>query len=127
MKKNIVTIFVLVLIFGASFVKARAQSGSCYSQSGTISANIQVLYADKINEPVVFDASNSTGIGDFFKQPIDWDFGDGFKAKMCRSTHVYKNSGTYTVTLTASRRITAFKHCRWERCRCSGECSGCGR
>ncbi len=99
MRKSPSIIFVLLMVFACSFT-AKAQSGSCFSQAGTISANIQVSHADKVDEPVVFNASGSTGIGDFFKEPIDWDFGDGFKAKMCRATHVYRNPGTYTVTLT---------------------------
>ena len=78
----------------------QAQSNdSCYSKSGTVSANIQTSYVDKIDEPVVFDANNSTGVGDFFKEPIEWNFGDGFKAKMCRATHFYRNPGNYIVTL----------------------------
>lgn len=89
---------IVFVVFGLTFVNAQT-SGSCFSKSGTVSANIQVFYADKVDEPVVFDASNSAGVGDFFKEPIEWDFGDGFKAKMCRSTHVYRNAGTYTVTL----------------------------
>lgn len=82
-----------------NIIGVQAQSNSCFSRTGTVSANIQTLYVDRIDEPVVFDASNSTGVGDFFKEPIEWDFGDGFKAKMCRAAHVYRNAGTYTVTL----------------------------
>ncbi len=88
----------IFVIFGLASVNAQTSS-SCFSKTGTISANIQVFHADKVDEPVIFDASNSAGVGDFFKEPIEWDFGDGFKAKMCRSTHVYRNAGTYTVTL----------------------------
>ena len=86
------------LTLGINYVQAQSNS-SCFSRTGTISANIQVSFADKVNEPVLFDATNSNGIGDFFKEPIEWDFGDGFKAKMCRATHVYRNAGNYTVTL----------------------------
>ena len=100
MTKKISEMFFLLSLFSLGFSYAQAQStDSCYSRSGTLSANIQVFYADKLDEPVVFDAGGSTGVGAFFKEPIEWDFGDGFKAKMCRATHVYRNAGTYTVTL----------------------------
>jgi len=99
-KKTIKSTLLLLLITLCGFTYAEAQSGSsCFSKTGSLAANIQVFYADKIDEPIVFDASNSTGVGDFFKEPIEWDFGDGFKAKMCRSTHAYRSPGTYTVTL----------------------------
>lgn len=101
MTNRIVHVCMLIVLTIFAAISANAQStNSCYSQSGSISANMQIFHADKIDEPVVFDATSSTGIGDFFKEPIDWDFGDGFKAKMCRATHVYRTPGTYTVTLT---------------------------
>lgn len=100
MTKRVTKILFLLVLLGFGFTGSQAQTtNSCFSMPGTISANVQVFYADKVDEPVVFDAGNSTGVGDFFKEPIEWDFGDGFKAKMCRPAHVYRNAGTYTVTL----------------------------
>lgn len=100
MSIRILNFKLLAVIFLFCFVNVYSQSsGSCFSKTGTLGANIQVSFADKVDEPVLFDAGNSTGVGDFANEPIEWDFGDGFKAKMCRASHAYRNPGTYTVTL----------------------------
>lgn len=54
-----------------------------------------------VGRTVLFDASGSTGPAD---QPLTyaWDFGDNTRAAGIDATHVYKNSGTYRVTLTVT-------------------------
>jgi hypothetical protein len=78
-------------------------------EAQTLSANIAVLYNDsidngvyvtKIDQPIVFDGTGSTGYGTFSMEPHEWNFGDGFNAKIIRATHTYRVAGTYTVSLT---------------------------
>jgi PKD repeat protein len=35
---------------------------------------------------------------------VDWDFGDGKRAKQAQTTHTYAAPGTYTVTLSVTDR-----------------------
>lgn len=49
---------------------------------------------------MVFDGTASTGVAGFDDGVIEWSFGDGFKAKIIRATHVYRKAGSYSVSLT---------------------------
>jgi PKD repeat protein len=58
------------------------------------------LHTANEDEPVFFDAFNSTDIEDNFCSAFIWDFGDGNSSELSRISHIYKESGTYNVTLT---------------------------
>jgi len=51
-----------------------------------------------VNETIMFDASGSYD-PDGFIVSYDWDFGDGTTSSGISTSHVYRNSGEYTVTL----------------------------
>ncbi len=66
-------------------------------------ARISVLTPSPMeDEPIVFDGTFSSGAYQF-----EWDFGDGRKAEIPRATHLYMNSGTYTVTLKVTNEAGA--------------------
>ena len=68
------------------------------------SAPIAVITADDTankNLDAVFDASLSSDPNSN-QLLFHWDFGDGYSYGGINVTHAYKNSGTYTVTLTVS-------------------------
>ena len=50
--------------------------------------------------PVTFNARGSDSDGDTLK--YTWNFGDGHKSYKRKTTHTYKENGTYTVTLTTT-------------------------
>ena len=52
-----------------------------------------------LGERITFDASDSSDES-FERARISWDYGDGTQGSNVRSTHVYEEPGTYTVTLT---------------------------
>jgi len=54
-----------------------------------------------LNAVTAFDASQSTD-ADGDQLTYRWDFGDGATAEGVKGTHVYKNTGTYQVRVTAS-------------------------
>ncbi|HEC82103.1 MAG TPA: PKD domain-containing protein [Thermoplasmatales archaeon] len=58
-------------------------------------------YSGVVGEPVVFDGSASYD-SDGMIVSYQWDFGDGKTGVGATSSHVYRNAGEYTVTLTVT-------------------------
>ena len=59
-----------------------------------------------VNDTIIFDASGSYDLDGFILY-YDWDFGDGTTSSGISTSHVYSNSGEYTVTLIITDNLGA--------------------
>ncbi len=85
-------------------------NGQSYTSASTDTVHLYIAEApvarisapDSIieDEPIVFDGNLSSGAYEY-----EWSFGDGRKAELARSTHLYMMPGTYTASLTVKNEF----------------------
>src|SRR5256712_6531022 len=78
---------------------SNAGAGNCPVPAPPAAATFVVVGSNPLRpgQTIVFDASNSTGLGTI---TFTWDFGDGAQASGPRVTHAFAAPGVYRVLLT---------------------------
>ncbi len=90
-------------------IQALDAAGNQSSSSITVTPEAPALNADFtvegmpwLHEPLIFDASSSSGVDDLSTLTFDWDFGDQQSAQGITLAHAYHSAETLTVTLTVT-------------------------